>query len=100
MRDVIVDEREQARALAALAGAAAQSERVRGFFVWRYYANLDDVSQEAVWGFSPHAKLAEGVLSRIFAWPWAADPETPPWAPLPLSPRDRWPELLFGRAPP
>jgi hypothetical protein len=94
MRDVIVDEREQARALAALAGAAAQSERVRGFFVWRYYANLDDVSQEAVWGFSPHAKLAEGVLSQIFAWPWAADPESPPWAPLPLSPRERWPELL------
>ena len=100
MRDVIVDEHEQARALAALAGAAAQSERVRGFFVWRYYANLDDVSQEAAWGFSPHAKLAEGVVSEIFAWPWASDPETPPWAPLQVAPRQRWPELFnFGPHP-
>ena len=58
MRDVIVDEREQARALAAIAEAAARRRDVLGFFVWRYYANLDDVSQEAVWGFSPHAKQA------------------------------------------
>ena len=96
MHGVVVDEREQARALAALAGAAAQSERVRGFFVWRYYANLDDVSQEAAWGFSPHAKLAEPVLSRIFAWPWAADPDAQLWDPQPRTPRERWPELLFG----
>jgi hypothetical protein len=96
MHDVVVDEREQARALGALASAAASSERVRGLFVWRYYANLDDVSQEAAWGFSPHAKLAEPVLSEIFAWPWAADPEAPPWAPLHVAPRTRWPELWPG----
>ena len=75
MRGVIVDEREQARALAAIAEAAARRRDVLGFFVWRYYANLDDVSQEAVWGFSPHAKLAEGALERIFARRWAADPK-------------------------
>jgi hypothetical protein len=95
MQNVIVDEREQARALAALAGAAASREFVRGLYVWRYYANLDDVSQEAVWGFSPHAKLAEPMLEQIFALPWAADPERPPWNPLPLAPRDRWPERLW-----
>lgn len=74
MSDVTVDEREQARALAAIAEAAARRPDVLGFFVWRYYANLDDVSQEAAWGFSPHAKQAEQVLERIFARRWAADP--------------------------
>ena len=62
MQDVVVDEREQARALAAIAGAAAERPWIGGFYVWRYYANLDDVSQEAIWGFSPHAKQAERVL--------------------------------------
>ncbi|HMI94580.1 MAG TPA: hypothetical protein VK509_24570 [Polyangiales bacterium] len=95
MQNVIVDEREQARALAALAGAAASHEFVRGLFVWRYYSNLDDVSQEAIWGFSPHGKLAEPVLERIFGLPWAADPVRPPWEPVPLAPRDRWPERLW-----
>jgi hypothetical protein len=95
MQNVIVDEREQARALAALAGAAASREFVRGLFVWRYYANLDDVSQEAVWGFSPHGKVAEPVLERIFALPWAADPVRAPWERVPLAPRERWPERLW-----
>jgi hypothetical protein len=95
MQNVIVDEREQARALAALAGAAASREFVHGLYVWRYYADLDDVSQEAAWGFSPHGKLAEPMLERIFSLPWAADPERPPWHPLPLAPRERWPERLW-----
>jgi hypothetical protein len=95
MQDVIVDEREQARALSALAGAAASREFIHGFYVWRYYANLDDVSQEAVWGFSPHGKLAEPMLERIFALPWAADPARPPWNPLALAPRERWPERVW-----
>ena len=96
MQNVIVDEREQARALAALAGAAASREFVRGLYVWRYYANLDDVSQEAAWGFTPHGKLAEPMLEAIFSLPWAADPERPQWNPLPLAPRERWPERLWN----
>lgn len=68
-----VDEHEQARALAALIGASVTKPWFAGFFVWRYYANLDDVSQEPGWGFSPHAKLAERVLSSVFTTPWAAD---------------------------
>jgi hypothetical protein len=68
-----VDEFEQARALAALIGASVTKPWFAGFFVWRYYANLDDVSQEPGWGFSPHAKLAEQVLSNVFTTPWAAD---------------------------
>jgi hypothetical protein len=74
MQHVSVDEWEQARALAALMGAAASKSWLAGVFVWRYYANLDDVSQEASWGFSPHAKLAERVLSNVFSAQWASDP--------------------------
>jgi hypothetical protein len=82
MQNVVVDEREQARALAAIAGAAAERPWIAGFYVWRYYANLDDVSQEAIWGFSPHAKMAERVLQRVFEQRWAADPDVP-WAAAP-----------------
>lgn len=73
MSHVTVDEWEQARALSALIGAAVTKPWFHGFFVWRYYANLDDISQEAAWGFSPHAKLAERVLGNVFTTPWAAD---------------------------
>lgn len=74
MQQVSVDEWEQARAFAALMGAAASKSWLAGLFVWRYYANLDDVSQEASWGFSPHGKLAERVLGNIFSAQWASDP--------------------------
>jgi hypothetical protein len=77
MQNVVIDEREQARALAAIAGAAAERPWIGGFYVWRYYANLDDVSQEAIWGFSPHAKQAEHVLRQVFDARWAADPPLP-----------------------
>jgi len=69
------DEWEQARALSALIGASATKPWFAGFFVWRYYANIDDVSQETAWGFSPHATLAERVLDNVFTTPWAADPD-------------------------
>jgi hypothetical protein len=78
MQGVIVDEREQARAISALLEAALPNQWLAGFFLWRYYANLDDVSQEAIWGFSPHGKLAERVLEEIFRAQWGADPE-PIW---------------------
>ena len=45
-----------------------------GFFVWRYYAYLDDVSQEAEWGFSPHGKAAERVLRACFASGFGCEP--------------------------
>lgn len=76
MQNVQVDEWEQARALAALMGAAATKAWLAGVFVWRYYAHLDDVSQEASWGFSPHGKLAERVLRNVFRSQWASDPIT------------------------
>ncbi len=74
MEDVVISEREQARALDAMFYAFLPEEWFSGFFVWRYYANLDDVSQEAIWGFSPHAKMAEDVLRETFARGFGVDP--------------------------
>lgn len=95
MQDVVVDEWEQARALHAIAAAAAEREDVLGFFVWRYYANIDDVSQEAIWGFSPHGKLAERVLAALFRSRWQSDPAAPEWYRLALAPRDHFAEALL-----
>jgi len=100
MQDVVIDEREQARALAASFAAFLPQDFFVGFFVWRYYADLDDVSQEAIWGFSPHAKLAESVLRHAFASPWAVDPEPWPWlwSPDPLvDGADPFGAAYFGR---
>ncbi|MFK7990742.1 MAG: hypothetical protein AB8I08_32275, partial [Sandaracinaceae bacterium] len=78
MEDVVVSEREQARALLASWRAFLPHPWFSGFFIWRYYADLDDTSQERIWGFSPHAKLAERVMTRVMAQPFGVDPE--PWA--------------------
>ncbi|MBX3248991.1 MAG: hypothetical protein KF901_17570 [Myxococcales bacterium] len=80
MADVVLDEREQARALAASFAAFLPEPFFAGFFVWRYYARLDDVSQEAAWGFSPHGKMAEPLLHEVFGARWGVDPEPWPWA--------------------
>jgi len=79
MTDVAYDEVEQARAMHALITTFAAEPFFAGFLVWRYYANLDDVSQEAEWGFSPHGKRAEPVLWDAFASEFAADDPTPRW---------------------
>lgn len=77
MTDVVISEREQARALEASFRAFVPNEWFAGFLVWRYYAHLDDVSQEAIWGFSPHAKEAERVLRAAFAASFGADAPRP-----------------------
>lgn len=79
MSDVAYSEEEQARATEALVRTFAGEAWFAGFLVWRYYAHLDDVSQEAIWGFSPHGKAAEPMLEGIFASAFAADGETPRW---------------------
>jgi hypothetical protein len=73
MTDVVYDEREQARALSAIFQAFLPEPWFAGYFVWRYYADLDDVSQEDAWGFSPHGKQAERLLRDVFKARWAAD---------------------------
>lgn len=78
LEHVVVDEVAQAEAYAALLGAFQDEPWFAGFFVWRVYADPDDVSQEAEWGFSPRGKLAERVLADAFASHWAADGPRPP----------------------
>jgi hypothetical protein len=86
MANVRVDEEAQATAYAALLGPFIHSESCAGFFVWRYYADPTDVSQEAAWGFSPRGKLAEVVLRDAFAAHFAADG---PWLPGAIGGRHR-----------
>jgi hypothetical protein len=74
MEHVAYDEAEQARALSALFEQFVPEPWFAGLFVWRYYASLDDVSQEDAWGFSPHGKQAEKVLEQAFHWRWGSDP--------------------------
>ncbi len=74
MSDVKVDEAAQATAYRALIEPMLDEPNFAGFFVWRIYADPDDTSQEAPWGFSPRGKLAELVVRDAFAARWACDP--------------------------
>jgi hypothetical protein len=91
MQDVVIDEAEQARALLASFRGFLSEPWFTGFFVWRYYADLDDVSQEAEWGFSPHGKRAAHLLRRVYRAPWGVDPE--PYA-LEGGPSGSWAEAV------
>jgi len=73
MTNVHVDEHAQADAYRALVAPLLDEPSFMGFFVWRVYADPDDVSQEAEWGFSPRGKLAELVVRDAFAASWAGD---------------------------
>ncbi len=73
MKDVRVDEAAQADAYRALIAPLLDLKTCAGFFIWRMYADPDDVSQEAEWGFSPRGKMAELVLRDAFTAQWAVD---------------------------
>jgi hypothetical protein len=73
MKGVVVDERAQADAYRGLLAPLLDEPSFLGFFVWRFYADPDDVSQEAEWGFSPRGKLAELVLRDAYRARWASD---------------------------
>ena len=73
MANVVVDEAAQADAYAALLAPLIEETWLAGAFVWRLYADPDDVSQEAEWGFSPRGKQAELVLRDAFAARWVSD---------------------------
>jgi hypothetical protein len=78
MANVVVDQRAQAEAYRAILAPLLDEPSFFGFFVWRVYADPDDVSQEAEWGFSPRGKAAELVVRDAFAARWGADG---PWLP-------------------
>jgi len=73
MSHVTVDEPAQAAAYRGLVGPLLEEPDFAGFFVWRFYADPDDASQEAPWGFSPRGKQAELVVRDAFAARWASD---------------------------
>jgi len=74
MTEVVVDQHAQAIAYRALLAPLLDGRFCAGFFAWRTYADPDDVSQEAEWGFSPRGKLAELVLRDAFTASWEVDP--------------------------
>jgi hypothetical protein len=76
MSHVVVDEEAQASAYAGLLAPLMREPWLAGAFMWRLYADPNDLSQEAEWGFSPRGKRAELVLRDAYAAHWAADP---PW---------------------
>jgi hypothetical protein len=73
MTGVVVDEAAQADAYFGLLAPMLDEPWLAGAFAWRLYADPDDVSQEAEWGFSPRGKLAELVLRDAYAARWAGD---------------------------
>lgn len=77
MKDVVVDPEAQADAYAALLGPMLDQDFFAGGFAWRVYADPDDMSQEAEWGFSPRGKPAELVLRDAFSAHWASDGPRP-----------------------
>jgi hypothetical protein len=73
MSNVRVDAPAQAAAYRGLLAGMLESESLVGAFVWRLYADPDDLSQEAEWGFSPRGRQAELYLRDAFWNRWASD---------------------------
>jgi hypothetical protein len=71
---VEVDQKAQARAYAALLGAMREVPGFAGAFVWRMYADVADMSQEAEWGCSPWGKQSQAVLETAFSDARFGDP--------------------------
>jgi hypothetical protein len=73
MSDVTVDARAQAAAYRGLLSGMLGMRELAGGFVWRLYADPDDLSQEAEWGFSPRGRQAELLLRDAFWQSWHSD---------------------------
>jgi len=73
MKDVVLSEHDQAEATYALVKPLLEKPWFAGFFVWRIYADPDDVSQEPEFGFSPRGKESERVVRDAFTARWASD---------------------------
>lgn len=81
MQGVQVDARAQAEGYRALLEAFIPRPWFVGGFVWRYYSNPMDSSQEPAWGFSPRGRAGEQVLRELYDWRvrWGSDPAEPLW---------------------
>lgn len=76
MTNVRVSALAQAEAYRALLEAFVTRPWFVGGYVWRYYADPMDSSQEEPWGFSPRQRDGETVLRELYdpALAWGADP--------------------------
>lgn len=74
MRGVTVDAAAQAAAYRGLLRGMLETAELRGAFVWRLYADPDDLSQEAEWGFSPRGRAAELALRGAYWSRWLSEP--------------------------
>ncbi len=74
--NVRVDAHAQAMGYRALMEAFIGRRWFTGGFVWRYYANPMDSSQEPPFGFSPRDREGEQVLRELYdpALSWGSDP--------------------------
>jgi len=73
LADVTLDQTAQANAYRAIMAPCIDASWCSGLFVWRLYADPEDVSQEPEYGFSPRGKLAELVMRDAFSASWLAD---------------------------
>ncbi|MDF3066219.1 MAG: hypothetical protein K0R38_1820 [Polyangiaceae bacterium] len=73
MSGVKVDAAAQASAYRGLLAGMLESRELVGAFVWRLYADPDDLSQEAEWGFSPRGRLAELYVRDAYWGHWQSD---------------------------
>lgn len=85
MKQVPIDEQAQADAYRAILAGVIGEPRFAGFFVWRQFADPDDVSQEAPWGFPIRGKLAELEVREVFDTRFGVDPWQPAWSSLGLA---------------
>jgi hypothetical protein len=65
-----VDPHAQATAYRALLAGFVPEPRFAGLFVWKYFSDPWDWTQEEPFGFSPRGALGEEVLREAFARPW------------------------------
>ena len=70
-RDLVYDEPYQAAAYRAVFEQIGSRPWFKGLFIWKYFSDPYDISQEERAGFSPKGKLAEDVLSDWFASDWS-----------------------------
>jgi hypothetical protein len=73
LNGVKVDAPAQAAAYRGLLSGMLSAPSLVGAFVWRLYADPDDLSQEAEWGFSPRGREAELALRDAYWQSWASD---------------------------
>lgn len=98
MKEVVLSQRDQAEATFALVKPLLAKPWFAGFFVWRIYADPEDVSQEPEFGFSPRGKESEGVIRDAFTSIWASD--GPRWLNTPIGRHRAGARGLFFRGGP